>query len=270
MASSQFVNYLREAFRIPANTVVVGVGASASVAAWMLPFFGIPIAESLQWVVPFAAGAVEFLFLGAIMQLPGVGRSVNAKRYSQTQQLDRKLRSLPLLQQLPEAGWQRYSSFLKLKAQTAQRIEQATDQLEYFLEAQLSKLDTLDAYFVELLWEIHKPAEKAAPADLVQLRQELSEQVQVARGKVKESLTKRLELLEKRMSSAEGLSERREVALVQLDTLEDTLRYMQDQLAGTPNVEAISVLMDETVREAELHHATVAELQPFDAARPIG
>jgi hypothetical protein len=270
MEQKPLINYTREAFKLPLNIGFLIAGGVASAVSLLLADL-LPV--YIPWELPaFATAGLEMFYLALMPRNRKFVRAVNANKAKLLQAVEAQAASLNILKTLDSNQLQRYSQFVNTKRQIAENL--AKHQLTtFFYDDQMLKLDRMETFYIDLLDETKRYQEHLATGsvnsldgDVARLRRE----VDATTGRVRDLHQRRLDLLMKRRTTSENVREHLQVARIQLDTLDDTLRYLLEQSLTMKNPDELSQLVDSVIADAENHHATARELDAmlFGASIP--
>jgi len=140
-------------------------------------------------------------------------------------------------------------------------------------EAMLSGLDELEKNFILLLNsycrldDMQRVAGTSHEGDIQRLKSELASLAADAPAETRDSLTRRIELVEKRSAMVTDAESNKKKIIAQVEMIEETLKYLRDQSVQVfdpqliaKQVEAVSVKI-ETTRE------TMLEIEKFSAGQ---
>ena len=261
MEQKPLINYTREAFALPLNLSFVTVMAIATGLSIGLQLMGMSF---VPWEIPAFIGAgIEMLFLAVMPRNKRFLRAVNAKKEKSVKRMELQMRSMQYLQSLSQASLDNYAKLFERKVQIGENLAKRKETTSFFLNDQLNKLDTLEAYYVELLYEIERYNAHIRSDDSGELNAEITKmkaEMMNSTERVKKLYQKRLDLAMKRKEKSQSVREQLQMAEIQLDTIEDTVNYLLDQSMTLKNPEEISAMIDSLILEAEEHYETAREL----------
>ncbi len=244
---------------MPVNLIFLAAAAVGTMVAYFVG--GQQVAETVGFV---AAGA-EMAYLGLMPMNERFIRAVNAKRGPDTQRLETQLRGLHLITQLGKNSLDKYTELYRKKQQITDNMVRQAVTAGGFLDAYIAKVNGLEGYFVELLFQIdqyQKFLQRESPqvldGELLKVRTEMEANTS---AKVRELYQKRIDLIHKRKDKNNAVREQLQVAQIQLATLEDTINYLLEQTMTMSNPDEITRLIDSVINETEGHHASIQEIQ---------
>ncbi len=263
--TKSLVNYTKEAFALPVNLTFL---ATAAVGFLSLVVAKLGFGIDTSWLaatVLFGSAGLEMLYLGVMPQNRRFVRAVNARRQPDTQRLQAQVKSLNYLTQLGKAPLEKYTELYKKKHQIAQNLEKNRSTSEYFVDSYTAKVETLEAFYVELLFEIERYREfltRESSSTLPGERAKLLQELQAADNpKVKALYQKRLALMEKRVEKNKAVRENLQMAEIQVATLEDTVNYLVEQSLTLNNPDELSRVIDSVLAETEENHQSILDIQ---------
>lgn len=262
MEEKPLVNYTREAFNLPINLAILSVGVVTTlVFLFGELFFDFPL---LDWRIPaFGLAAFESFYLWLMPKSKRLQKAVNSRKAKALDQLQLQFRSARLLKQLCKPSIDRFSVFNQVKNRVNENL-QKHQSAKFFVESQMNKLEVMEAYYLELLSEVERYEEHMSSGtqkDLKAQVKKIESDVATTEGRVRQMHQRRLSLLKKRQAKSTDLEEAMQVALIQLDTMDDTVKYLMDQSLSLNNPEEISQMIDHVIHEAEEHHQTAQEME---------
>jgi hypothetical protein len=265
MAQKDLINYTAEAFSLPANLAYLAIATLSTISVGVLDIVSI---APIPWEsVLFTGAGLEMIYLGMMPRNAKFRQAVQARRYEELEQVERQTKLLDLMNRISLPSQERYLRLNERKQHIAELIGRREGTSRYFIDKQLNKLDRLEHNYLELLQEIERYDEhlqgnvqERLNQQLTQIRSELNQQLS---PKVKKYYEKRLELLNKRKEQFKGVEEHRQLAQIQLDTIDDTINYLIDQTLSLQNPDELSTIIDQVIEEAEAHHQSAQELEDF-------
>lgn len=257
-----FINYVKEAFRLPVNLAFMTVAVVVNVAFMMLAANGIDL---IPWqFFLFLSAGLETLYLSLMPRNKRFIRAVNSRHLQESEQVARQLETVGAMRSLSDGSLNRYLEFHRKKDEIIRDLSTKRYASEVFLESQLDKLDAIEYQFVNLLktaeqLDIHLGQKETEEinAEITRLKAEMKD----APGKVRRLHEKRLKLVQKRKHNQANLGEQLAMARVQLDTIEDTLNYLLDQRLVMQHPEEVTEIIDSLVEESDMRYETAQELK---------
>lgn len=262
--TNTLVNHTKEAFALPINLVFLAVAAVSFLSLVVANLgFDLPTIE-LAATVLFGSAGIEMLYLGLMPQNRRFQRAVKAKRQPDTQRLQAQVKSLNFLTQLGKAPLEKYTNLYKKKHQIADNLAKNSATSEMFVDTYTAKVETLESYYVELLFEIEQYKdflERESTSNMATEKQKLEADMAAATSpKVRALYQKRLRLMEKRVEKSKAVRENLQMAEIQVATLEDTVNYLVEQSLTLKNPDELSRVIDSVLNETEEHHQAIQDI----------
>jgi hypothetical protein len=259
MATKTLINYTREAFQLPINLLFLSASAIGAVVAYVLG--GTNVMEP----VLFSAAGLEMAYLALMPMNDRFVRAVNAKRQPDTQRLEDQLKNLNLITQLGKSQLDKYTELYKKKSQISDNLVRQSVTSGGFLDAYIGKVNNLEVYFVQLLYNIdqyekflQRETSDYLSSEMAKVKAEMEANTST---KVRELYQKRIDLIKKRLEKNLAVKEQLQVARIQLATLEDTINYLLEQTMTIDNPAEITRMIDSVLNETEEHHSSIQEIQ---------
>jgi len=239
------INYTQEVFKNPINLAVLLVGGVGSLV--LSSFSG----EAATIVLSLLFGA-ELMYLGIASKLPSTRKKIEQKKL---QQRYHTKNDKSLFQSLDQSSQKRFlvskhlsklitENFDKLPYATQGLLENITKKLDTLLSNHLNLLDLIKRYNVYLNSNFEADIEK----ELVQLIQHIKT---LEDGKLKDSKTRRVMILQKRLQKYGIAKEKYQMCVTHLETIEDAIRYIYEQSMTMNNPEEIGFQLDNLLTDAD-------------------
>ncbi len=260
MKRKHLINYVREAFALPANLLylaaLAGVGVAASLGGWLdiaAPFL-------------FMGVGLEMFYLALMPRWPRFIRAINAKQQPQVERVEQQLVSLNYLTKLGKDSIEQYALLTKKKVQISDNLIKQKQLGDSFLQAYVTKMNALEAQYVELLYDIDQARrflaqESSQGIDAQQRQLEVEMQASGDSPRIRELYAKRMALLKKRKERNVDVRDQLRMAEIQLATLEDTVNYLLEQSMSLRNPDEVSRLLDSVINETEEHYQSMRDIQ---------
>jgi hypothetical protein len=244
------ISYAREAFFDQYNLItLVGLGALTAVSAVTMPL-ATPLLGSLLvgW---------EVAWMGIAPSSPRFRRSVRArKNAADLEQRDAKRKAG--VGALPPELKGRFEAAAAIAREIRAQAEQhgGEDELN-LLEETLAKLDHLLEQYAQMLGAAHRigqllrsPEGATLKRRVVELEKELAK---LEPGRLREAKEKNLAVLRQRADRFDRSKEEKEYLDVSLETLENTLKLVRDQVVAATSAGSISSSLDGVLVELGRH-----------------
>ncbi len=259
MKRKHLINYVREAFALPANLFYLAGLAGLTIAA----LFGGWFNEFIPFI--FMCMGLEMLYLALVPRWPRFIRAVNSRHQGQVERVEQQLVALNYLTKLGKDSIEKYAALTKRKTQIGENLAKQKFG-DAFAQAYLTKMNALEAQYVELLYDIDQArkfldmdSSKGIDAQQQQLEQEMRAAGESPR--IRELYAKRLDLLKKRREKNIDVRDQLRMAEIQLATLEDTVNYLHEQSMTLRNPDELSRLLDSVITETEEHYQSMRDIQ---------
>lgn len=254
-----FINYVKEAFALPLNLVFLGVLTATTVGYGLI----IGDIDLIFKVLAFGGASAELLYLAIASEHPKLIRAVNSKHRASIDQLERQINSFKHLKSLDAEYLKRYVNFYQQKQRIIENLVNKGEKTGLLSLEQIDKLNHLEAYYIDLLYGQDQFQDLIRSGQLQGLESErdrIRNEMMNSSGRVQELYAKRLALLEKRIDRIAAAKENLEIVRIQIDTLEDTLKYALEQSVSITHPNEIMRAIDAVIEEAEIHKSTIDEL----------
>lgn len=253
MSIHKSVNYSREAFVHPLN---IGVLLVAFLTVYFLGDAG----RVSHVIFSFILG-LELIYLGVAPHLP------QFQKYARRRFMDPrgyKAGEKTVLKNLDPESRER---FLLLKSHV-NRIREHFDRLPFGSQAELDnireKMDDLLIKYMQMLELNDRYKSHLHKTDLKKLKEKIEEEKKNIRASRSERVTRgrkrRLQVLRKRRRKRELTREKNTVCESGLETIEDTIRYIYEQLITASDTELMASGLDDLLSEVSETSLTVDEL----------
>ncbi len=244
MSTDKTINYTREAFLHPVNLIFL---LTASIAAFVAGGPG----PASQLILLTTMG-VELIYLGVVPRTERFQNSIKMRhmREEATMKPDRRV-----YQGLDEASQKRFlvlrhisnqikQNFARLPRSSQVLLDNITTKMEGLLTNYLVNLDLLTRYESYL----NSSSEQALKVEIKALEKELNS---VTSEKVREIKERRLSILNKRLEKLNKAREKFQICESQLETIEDTIRYIYEKSMTMNNPEEIGFQLDNLINDLE-------------------
>jgi len=246
-------SYLREAATLPLHQAFVLCGGVAIlVGLW----------RGLFWPLPVVVG-LEVLYLLVVPQLPAFRRRCDVE-WAQEQARQHALELERVAARLSPIARSRLEGLRRLQGRildamktlpgSAALEQEWAPRLRALMNAALRILVSVDGTRAD------DRDERSLRADLEELESEVAK---LSDGPLKDAKAQRLVLTRKRLGDLGRIREQREAALVQLDTLEDTLQHLLTQGLAARDAAAFGEQLEGLAAQVEAAGETVTALDRF-------
>lgn len=251
------ISYFQEALYDQYNLITVGgLGALTAASAVLMPPFTL-LAGSLLF-------AWELCWLGIAPSSARFRRSVRARKNAASLEA-RDLRRKSITEQLPAELRKQYEATAAIVAEIRKHAEAAQEgELEVFEET-LAKLDYLLEEYARMLLglrqldeNLRSPEVHSLDRRVAALEQEVAE---TEPGRLRAAKEKNLLVLRQRAERFAKSSEEREYVAVSLETLENTLKLVRDQVVAATSAQGIASSLDPVVLELGRHRDHMDQVQ---------
>ena len=249
MASS--LKYVKAAFLLPANLVILPTAAIASVAA----------GQPLGVAIALAAEAAYLALLSNMRPFQRVVRSREGGRSADDEQ-----EVAALLAEMAPNQREHYEVLRQLRERILENYRKMPGGRVLAATSE-QRLDSLLTSFVRLLATLNNYRKYLSTGDRKALERELDELGQELAGetnpRIKEVKQKRVEILRKRVQRYQQAEESREIVSHQLAGIEDVLRLTLEQSISIRDPEMVTRQLEGLTAEAQSTEETVREMERF-------
>lgn len=261
--TEKFINYVKEAFRLPFHLVGMGLIGAATLAATALPFAdNFPTAMAIL----LAGVGAELSFLGYISRSPRFVRAINAKHKNEIDKYYQDKALVDFYNQLGVKSQQRFQKLQKMLKEVRDRFTKVGANSPNLVSGFLSKLHHIETSFVRLLYYKDKflpegTGSNSAIDDTVAEIDLLNQEIKVSSGKLKELKIKRLDILNKKMENFMKMRENKDIIEERLQTFEHLVEYFRDQPVSILQSDKEDVMIDNILFDAEQTQESLAEIE---------
>jgi hypothetical protein len=254
---SEDISYVKEAFFDQYNLITLGgLGALTLASAVLMP--------PLTLLMGSLVAAWEVCWLGMAPFSDRFRRSVRARKNAAA--LERRDdRRKGILEKLPKELRAQHEGVAAIVKEIRGHAEAAQEGELEALEDTLAKLDYLLEEYARMLLALRQLDEnlRAPEAGSLDRRvQALEKEVEAAEpGRLKQAKEKNLLVLRQRAERLRKSREEREYLQVSLETLENTLKLVRDQVVAATSGENIASSLDQVVLEVGRHREYMQEVE---------
>lgn len=249
------INYNREAFLHPWNltflimAMAVAFGVSMTGASW--PF---------DLVLMLTTG-LELVYLGTMPRNERFRRAVRSRKAVEHAKPPSQKE---LFQNLAKGNQRRYARLRKIEADIRVNYRKLSYASQGMLDSHLSKINGLLNSYLTLLYQKERyefSGTSSTETEVQRTIQALQKDMQDDTPRVRAIKQRRLKILEQRLERSQKGGENLEIIEAQLETIEDVIKYIEEQSLTLRNPDEISFQLDTLLSEVEETQASVVELE---------
>jgi predicted DNA-binding protein len=249
------INYNREAFLHPWNltfliaAMAVAFGVSMAGATW--PF---------DLVLMLTTG-LELVYLGTMPRNERFRRAVRSRKAVEHAKPPSQKE---LFQNLEKGNQRRYARLRKIESDIRVNYRKLSYASQGMLDSHLSKINGLLDSYLKLLYQKERYEFSGSSATETQVQRTidmLHKDMQDDTPRVRAIKERRLKILEQRLERSQKGAENLEIIEAQLETIEDVIKYIEEQSLTLRNPDEISFQLDTLLSEVEETQASVVELE---------
>ncbi len=245
------LKYLKAAFLLPANLVILPTAAIASVAA------GQPLGVAI-------ALAAEAVYLAILSNTPPFRRVVRARQSGRPEESEREFAAL--LADMAPSQRQHYEALQQLRDRILENYRKLPGG-RLLAATSEQRLESLLTSFVRLISTLNSYRKYLNAGDRKTVERELEELIAEIEGeanpRIKEVKQKRVEILRKRVQRFQQAEESREIVSHQLAGIEDILRLTHEQSIAIRDPEVVTRQLEALTAEVQSTEETVREMERF-------
>lgn len=246
------INYFKEAFYNQYNLITLG--GLAALGFMFSGFF-------------YLAGAFELIYMAMVPTDERFQRYVRSEHNRELLELEEYKRKETLTHLT--GGERNRLNLVRSIVQDIKDVAAKVDRSSAFLvEQDLTKLDYLEKTFLRMLGSLtllRHHLQNTSIAEIEKQIAKLEKEIAEASPRLKAIKKRNAEVLRQRLSRLTKAEEDREVLEANLDTIEDTLKLIRDNVVSLNNPQGISGQIDDVVvnmQESEKLMASMASLSP--------
>jgi hypothetical protein len=255
------INYHQEAFINPFNiTFLIGAVIAFIMLGFVLNFFANPLGLAAIML------AVEVFFVNALATNKRFRKAIKLKKLAAIEEANKKeLRSpMYMIKSLDKTLQLRYMSLRKNIEQIRINYDKAISASDALLDTYYQKLHELEQLYLQLLYNWQKCKQfisdnkkNELQTEILKLELEIPNDTEM----VKKAKMKRLDILRKRFNKINKVMESIEVMKVQIDTVEDNVKFLLEQSLTVKDPSAIANQVSEIINETEDSQSILTELE---------
>lgn len=249
------INYNREAFLHPWNltflimAMFVAFGVSMAGATW--PF---------DLVLMLTAG-LELVYLGTMPRNERFRRAIRSRKAVEHAKPPSQKE---LFQNLEKPNQRRYARLRKIETDIRTNYRKLSYASQGMLDSHLAKINGLLESYLNLLYQKERyefSGKSATEVEVQRTMDTLRKDMQDDTPRVRAIKQRRLRILEQRLERSQRGAENLEIIEAQLETIEDVIKYIEEQSLTLRNPDEISFQLDTLLSEVEETQASVVELE---------
>ncbi|PIQ61804.1 MAG: hypothetical protein COV99_08365 [Bacteroidetes bacterium CG12_big_fil_rev_8_21_14_0_65_60_17] len=255
MKEQNDINYTREAFYLPTNlTFLLGAMAMA---------FGVSFLD-VSWlmdVVLMVSFGLELVYLGTMPKNERFRRVIRSRKAAVHA---RPPSQKELFKQLSPVNQRRYAHIRKQETDIRQNYRKLSYASQGMLDSHLSKIRGLLDSYLNLLFQKERyesTRSNTTGQEVEATIKALTEDMKDDSPRVRAIKERRLRILKQRLERSEKGAENLEIIEAQLETIEDVIKYIDEQSLTLRNPEEISFQLDTLLSEVEETQASVIEME---------
>ncbi len=244
MSEVKVINYTREAFLHPGNLLFLLVATLSS--------FFTGGTDVVSQIIIVSTIGLELIYLGTVPRMERFQKSVKMRklREEHTMNKDRQV-----FQRLDSSSRRRFLVLKHISNQIKQNFAQLPVSSRVLLDNITTKMEgLLTNYIINLeLLNRYKHYLTASSDDEINREIEILEKEidKVEWDKVREIKERRLSILKKRLEKLQKAEEKYHICESQLETIEDTIRYIYEKSMTMSNPEEIGLQLDNLIQDLE-------------------
>lgn len=255
MKEKEDINYTREAFYHPWNltfllgAMAVALGVSFVDVSWLIN------------VVLMVSFGLELVYLGTMPRNERFKRVIRSKKAAVHA---RPPSQKELFRQLSPVNQRRYAHVRKQETAIRQNYRKLSYASQGMLDSHLSKIGGLLESYLNLLFQKERyesTRSNTTGKEVQNTISELTEDMKDDSPRVRAIKERRLRILKQRLDRSEKGTENLEIIEAQLETIEDVIKYIDEQSLTLRNPEEISFQLDTLLSEVEETQASVVEME---------
>jgi len=250
-------NYLKEAFKRQENVIALG-GIAAAGVLFNPGFF-------------LLGGAVELVYLWMLSTNPRFKRVVDSEANKSRLFFDQDER-VRLLATLPESERERFLALTDIRQRVYDSWQSRDSVTQSLLQPSVDKLDYLLDTFLRAQLTLQRMREHMAESDRASIEKQakMIEAELAARelpDKLHEVKSKNLEILKQRVARLKKLQEDIDIVRTQIDTLENAIRFINDQSVSLTDPQQITDQIDRVAAEVGETERSIKDVEMFLGAQ---
>ncbi|MBI5243879.1 MAG: hypothetical protein HY922_09405 [Elusimicrobia bacterium] len=246
-------SYVKEAFKRQEN--LIALAGFAAAGALFNPGF------------LFLGGAIEVVYLWMVAGNPRFKRVVDSEKNRSSLLLGQNER-VRMLSTLPEAERERYLALADIRQRVYDSWQSRDSVTQSLLQPSVDKLDYLLDTFLRAQLTLQRMREHLSGSDFGDLEKQAKMlETEIAQRRLPDKLTevksKNLEILKQRIARLKKLQEDIAVVRTQLDTLENAIRFVNDQTVSLSDPQQITNEIDRVASEVGATEKSIQDVESF-------
>lgn len=258
----KFINYVKEAFKMPFHLVTLGLISAASIAGTLLAWnANTPFDPSVFIMLGIGA---ELALLGAITRNDRFVRAINAKYKEKIDEYYKTLSLADYYNKLSGSAQKRFDKLRLTLKEVRERYKKVGINSQSLVDNFLKKIEAIEHSYIRLIFFKDKFPELAGDQVVYETQREidtLTQELKTATGRLKEVKAKRLRLLELKMENFHKIRENKEIIEERLQTIEDMVEYIKDQPMTMMQSDKDDVMIDNILFDAEQTQESLSEIE---------
>ncbi len=258
----KFINYVKEAFKMPFHLVTLGLISAASIAGTLLAWnANTPFDPSVFIMLGIGA---ELALLGAITRNDRFVRAINAKYKEKIDEYYKTLSLADYYNKLSGSAQKRFDKLRLTLKEVRERYKKIGINSQSLVDNFLKKIEAIEHSYIRLIFFKDKFPELAGDEVVYETQREidtLTQELKTATGRLKEVKAKRLRLLELKMENFHKIRENKEIIEERLQTIEDMVEYIKDQPMTMMQSDKDDVMIDNILFDAEQTQESLSEIE---------
>ncbi len=255
------INYHQEAFINPFNIAFLVISVLIFVAiGFILNFFANPLGLAAVLL------ALEVFLVNALATNKRFRKAIKLKKLAAIEEANKKeLRSpMYMIKSLDKTLQLRYMSLRKNIEQIRINYDKNVSSSEVLLDTYYQKLHELEQLYLQLLYNWQKCKQFITDNKKAELQTEILKlelEIPNDTEAVKKAKMKRLDILKKRLNKIQKVMESTEVMKVQIDTVEDNVKFLLEQSLTMKDPTSIANQVNEIITETEDSQSILNEIE---------
>jgi hypothetical protein len=213
----------------------------------------------------FMTMAAELMYLAMVPSNARFQRSVRAELNSASLSQVEEHES-QILAKLPQRSKVRYYDLVAICSKIREVVETVDSTSRVMIDQDIEKLDYLLKTFLRMLSALTRQRDHLASVDSNSIERNirrLEKELETAKPRVKVIKQRNIDILHQRISRIARVEEDQELILANLETIEDTLKLIRDNVVSLNNPEGISGQIEGVVANMQENEKLMATMTDF-------
>ena len=213
----------------------------------------------------FMAASAELMYLGMVPSSKRFQRSVRAELNSESLSAIEE-QEHQILAKLPQRSKRRYYDLVAICSKIRAVVETVDSTSRVMIDQDIEKLDYLLKTFIKMLAALTRQRDHLATVDSNSIQRNirrLKKELESAKPRVKVIKQRNIDILHQRISRISTVEEDQELILANLETIEDTLKLIRDNVVSLDNPEGISGQIEGVVANMQENEKLMATMTNF-------